>query len=250
LTRSTIRIDLPRVRGRVFCTYTAGMCGRYTLRRPGLLKKLVYQSDFEAFSETRIQPRFNIAPSQPVPVVRLTADGKRVIDAVRWGLIPSWSKDKPKLQPINARAETVASSGMFRQAFARRRCLVPADGFYEWQRAGQAKQPMYVHRRDDAPFAFAGLWERWKPDPDAEPVDTCTIITTTPNALMSPIHDRMPVILSPTDYARWLDREVRGEDIAALLRPYAESDFVADRVSTRCNSPKNDDCECVAPLAE
>jgi putative SOS response-associated peptidase YedK len=226
------------------------MCGRYTIRRPGLLKKMVYQSSFDEFSEIKIEPRFNIAPSQPVPVFRNNKEGLPALRMVRWGLIPSWTTGKPKQQPINARAETVASSAMFRQAFERRRCLVPADGFYEWQRLGDKKQPMFMHRDDDVPFAFAGLWERWKPDPDAEPIDTCTILTTSPNVLMAPIHDRMPVILAPDDYSRWLDRSVPGEDVMNLLRPYAESGFVADRVSTRCNSPKNDDCECVAPLAD
>ncbi|HEX8342100.1 MAG TPA: SOS response-associated peptidase [Tepidisphaeraceae bacterium] len=230
------------------------MCGRYTIRRPGLIKKLVYQSSFEEFSQIRIEPRFNIAPSQSVPVVRLNKEAVAAVKMVRWGLIPSWTKEKPKQQPINARAETVATSGMFRQALARRRCLVPADGFYEWQKLGDpkrpTKQPMYVHRDDDDVFAFAGLWERWKPDADAEPVDTFTIITTAPNALMSPIHDRMPVILSSADYNRWLSRDVPGEDVLDLLRPHAVDGFVADKVSTRCNSPRNDDCDCVAPLAE
>jgi putative SOS response-associated peptidase YedK len=226
------------------------MCGRYTVRRVDLLASQ-FAADasplFETFDE---RPHFNLAPSQHVPVVRLSASGKRTLSAVRWGLIPSWTKGKPKQQPINARSETVATSGMFRQAFARRRCLVPADGFYEWRRVGEKKQPMFMRRSDDALFAFAGIWERWTPDEEAEPVDTVAILTTSPNDLMKPIHDRMPVILPVAEYDRWLDRDVPGDDVAGLLRPYAEVDLTAARVSSRCNSPANDDCDCVAPLAE
>jgi putative SOS response-associated peptidase YedK len=226
------------------------MCGRYTLRRPDLLAAAFDATPSFPFEEFSERPRYNVAPSQDVAIVRINSNGDRVLGLVRWGLIPSWTKGKPKQQPINARAETVASSGMFRQAFERRRCLVPADGFYEWQRLGEQKQPMFVRRHDDGPFAFAGLWERWRPDEEAEPVDTMTIVTTSPNALMAPIHDRMPVILAQRDYARWLDRQVPGEEVAGLLRPYAEQDMAAVAVSTRVNSPRNDDCDCVAPLAD
>ena len=228
------------------------MCGRYTLRRIDLIRGGFDASLLPSFEEFTERPRFNIAPSQAIPVVRLDASGKRVLGTVRWGLIPSWTKGKPKNQPINARAETLATSGMFRQAFERRRCLVPADGFYEWRKLADSKtkQPMFVHRRDDGVFAFAGLWERWRPDPDAEPVDTCTIITTTPNELMAPIHDRMPVILDPADYPRWLDRDTPAADVAGLLRPYPPDAMEARPVSTKVNSPRNDDEECVKPLAD
>jgi putative SOS response-associated peptidase YedK len=228
------------------------MCGRYTLRRIDLIRGGFDASLLPSFEEFTERPRFNIAPSQPIPVVRLDASGKRVLGTVRWGLIPSWTKGKPKNQPINARAETLATSGMFRQAFERRRCLVPADGFYEWRKLpdGKTKQPMFVHRRDDGVFAFAGLWERWRPEEGAEPVDTCTIITTTPNELMAPIHDRMPVIVDPADYDRWLDRETLAADVAGLLRPYAAHYMEARPVSTKVNSPRNDDEDCVEPLAD
>jgi len=225
------------------------MCGRYTLRRPDLLAAAFDATPTLPFEEFTERPRFNVAPSQDVAIVRINSSGDRVLGLVRWGLIPSWTKGKPKQQPINARAETVASSGMFRQAFERRRCLVPADGFYEWQVIDGRKQPMFVRRHDDAPFAFAGLWERWTPEEGAEPVDSMTIVTTAPNALMAPIHDRMPVILAQPDYARWMDREVPGAEVASLLRPYAEQDMAAVPVSTHVNSPRNDDCDCVAPLA-
>ncbi len=204
----------------------------------------------EEFSEIRIVPRFNIAPSQHVPVIRINAAGHPQLDLVRWGLIPHFTKGKPKVQPINARAETIATSGMFRQAFEKRRCLVPANGFYEWQMTDDGKRPMNIHRKDDGLFAFAGLWERWRAEPDSEPVDTFTIITTAPNEMMSPIHNRMPVILAERDYARWLDREVSGKAAAEVLRPYDGDDYVAEPISTRINSPRNDDCGCIAPLAE
>lgn len=230
------------------------MCGRYTLRKSDRIRtafQVGVAEQFEEFSKLKIVPRFNIAPSQDAPVIRINAAGERSLQLVRWGLIPSWVKGKPGQQPINARAETIATSGMFRQAFERRRCLVPADGFYEWQKLdAKTKQPMFVRRRDDEPFAFAGLWERWRPDADAEPVDTFAIITTTPNALMSPIHNRMPVVLAERDHARWLDRENPGPAVADVLKPYADEDFTATSVSTRVNSPKNDDCDCIAPLAD
>ncbi len=222
------------------------MCGRYTLKTPfrviyEALNSLIPTFDFA-------KPRFNIAPSQSAPVVRLNATGDRVMDLVRWGLIPSWTKGKPKMQPINARAETVATSGMFRQAMERRRCLVPADGFYEWKVHGKAKQPMYIRVGGGDVFAFAGLWERWAPADSDEPIDTYTIITTTPNAVMKEIHDRMPVILQPADYERWLDRATPGDGVADLLRPRNPEDMDAYPVSTLVNSPRNDVEACTQPL--
>ena len=227
------------------------MCGRYTIRSP--LATVV--EDFGALASKLFldgwNPRYNVAPSQDVPIVRLNAEGERVLSAVRWGLIPSWTKGKPGAQPINARAETVASSGMFRQAFERRRCLIPADGFYEWKKLdAKTKQPMLIHRRDDHLFAFAGLWERWRPSEDAEPIDTCTIITTTPNTLAGTIHNRMPVILDESDFARWLDRETKAADVADLLQPAADDWLDAYPVSTRVNKPANDDPQLIEPLRD
>jgi putative SOS response-associated peptidase YedK len=226
------------------------MCGRYTLRRVDLTKAgfdALPEPGFEEFTE---RPRFNIAPSQDIAVVRLNRDGVRGIGPVRWGLIPHWAKDVPKVRPINARAETVRTSGMFKQAFARRRCIVPGDGFYEWKKVdAKTKQPMFVHFPDDRPFGFAGLWERWRPDADTEPVDTCTIVTTTPNHLMAPIHDRMPVILRPADYGRWLNPETDADEAAALMRPYPDGELEAISVEQLVNSPKNDVPECVKSMA-
>jgi putative SOS response-associated peptidase YedK len=202
---------------------------------------------FEEFTE---HPRFNVAPSQSVPVVRLDKEGRRSAGLLRWGFVPRWAREMPKVQPINAKAETVATSGMFRDAFARRRCLVAADGFYEWQKLdARTKQPMFVHFPDDQLFALAGLWERWRPAPEAEPLDTFTVITTDPNALMAPIHNRMPVIIRPEDYGRWLDLATTTSQAIGMLRAYPDGELEATPVSRTVNNPKNNVPECVEPLA-
>ncbi|MDB5295019.1 MAG: hypothetical protein JWO31_1002 [Phycisphaerales bacterium] len=225
------------------------MCGRYTLRRidAARLGVTFVEPTFDEFTD---RPRFNVAPSQAVAVVRLNRDGKPAMGAVRWGLVPHWAKEPPKVRPINARAETVGSSGMFRQAFARRRCLVLADGFYEWRRDGTAKQPHFIRFPDDRVFAFAGVWERWREREGDDPLDTVAVVTTTPNAVMAPIHDRMPVILRPDDHAAWLDKETSSGNAAALLRPYADGELVASPVDRLVNSPKNDGPDCLRPAAK
>jgi putative SOS response-associated peptidase YedK len=161
---------------------------------------------------------------------------------------PPWADD-PKVgnRMINARSETVATSGAFRSAFRRRRCLVVSDGFYEWQRQEKRKQPFYIHMRDDSPFAFAGLWEVWE-GKDGTVLETCTVLTTEPNELMRPIHNRMPVILDRESYDLWLDPEMREPDpLKALLRPYPEDKMAAYPVSLLVNSPANDVPECLEP---
>ena len=219
------------------------MCGRYVLRRIDALRRAVKHIEpaFEEFSETK--PHYNIAPSQYIPIIR-DDHGKESLTVMKWGLIPGWTKEaKPKLAPINAKAETVATSGMFRQAFAKRRCLVPADGFYEWRGAKPPKQPYFIHMKDDSPFAFAGLWERWTPPESDQAIDTFTIITTEPNALMKEIHNRMPVILDAAEFDRWLfkgDRE--------LLRPFPAERMEAYKVSTAVNKPSHDSPDCIEPL--
>jgi len=218
------------------------MCGRYTLRRVSLARAVLEATPTFPFEEFSEQVRYNVAPSQLVPVARMDEQGKRVLDLARWGFIPAWAKSPPKFQPINARAETLATSGMFRTAFDRRRCLIPADGFYEWKAdAGKkSKQPYFIHFTDDRPFAFAGLWERWKADEKAEPVETCTIVTTTPNHFMEPIHNRMPAIIQPADFERWLDPKVSGTAVRDLLAPIEADDLEAYPVETRVNRPTND----------
>lgn len=218
------------------------MCGRYELHTHPAAIALA----FGLAHAPEIRARYNIAPTQQVPIIRLV-DGERQLSQVRWGFVPFWAKD-PKIgsNMINARADTVAKAPAFRVAFKRDRCLIPASGFYEWQKRGELpKQPMHIGMKDGAPFAFAGLWSTWGPK-DGEQLQTCTIITTEPNELAAPIHNRMPVILAAHDYARWLDTEL--PDAEAMLRPYPADEMRVFAVSTRVNSPKNDDPDVIEPL--
>lgn len=222
------------------------MCGRFTLTvDPAQLATAFAAS---APPEAPLPPRYNIAPSQPVAVVANHAH--RVIEFFEWGLIPSWAKD-PRIgqKMINARAETVAEKPSFRTALKKRRCLILADGFYEWQRLEKAAQPMYIQMRDGAPFALAGLWETWA-DPELKaPRYTCTIITTTPNPLMAPIHNRMPVILPPTAYDTWLTPgDLPAAEAQALLQPYDAALMRAYPVSQLVNNPRTDRPECVRAI--
>ena len=219
------------------------MCGRYTLSTP----PNVLAERFGVDVRQNLPPRYNIAPTQGASVVRATDRG-RELALLRWGLIPSWAKD-PAIgnRMINARAEGVAEKPAFRRAFAKQRALVPADGFYEWQKQNSRKQPYHIRRRDGEPFAFAGLWERWHDRALDQVHETFTIITTDASDLLAPIHNRMPVILSPADYDRWLDPEKPGTP--DLLTPYQGDELEAFPVSTRVNSPAHDDARCVEPQA-
>jgi len=222
------------------------MCGRYSITTP----PDAVRAHFGYGEQPNFPPRYNIAPTQPIPIVRLE-DGARHFALVRWGLIPSWVKDLKKLPMlINARAETAASKPSFRSAMRRRRCLIPADGFYEWQKRGKgAKQPYCIRQRGGGMFAFAGLWETWT-GPEGEEIESAAIVTTDANQLLAPIHDRMPVILDPGDYAAWLDNEGTGPDeVQALLRPAPEEWLEAYPISTRVNRVANDDAS-VQELAE
>lgn len=218
------------------------MCGRFILNSP----IVELQAEFE-FSETpNLRPRWNVAPTQTVPIVRRRQDGEgRELAMVRWGLVPFWAKDlKIGSTMINARAEGIATKPGFRAAFKSRRCLVPADGFYEWQKVdGGAKQPMLIRLRSRQPFGFAGLWETWK-GPEG-PVETCTIATTEPNEIMAPIHNRMPVILDPADFNVWLDPANAGG--IDLLRPCPDQWLETLPVSTRVNNVRNDDATLIEP---
>ena len=201
---------------------------------------------FELLRTPEVQPRYNIAPSQPVLAIR-ERDGARELAILQWGLIPAWSK-LPKSGPINARAETVATKPTFRNAFRRRRCLVPADGFYEWKKLGpRTKQPYFIHRPDNKPFAFAGLWEEWR-GPDGSSIESCTVITTDTNRKLAELHDRMPVVLEREDYAEWLDPA--NEDVESLQRllvPAPDDFFELRPVSKTVNSPKNENPDCIEP---
>jgi putative SOS response-associated peptidase YedK len=222
------------------------MCGRFTLFEADK----VLSKEFGVSGIPPLSPRYNIAPSQAVAAVRAAfAGADREIALLRWGLIPSWSKD-PAIgsRLINARAETAGEKPSFRNAFRQRRCLIPSSGFYEWQRQERGKQPCFVRMRDGRPFAFAGLWDRWE-SPDMVVIETCTILTTAANAVLAPIHDRMPVILPPAEYARWLDPALRDPDsLSSLLVPFPPDEMMAFPVSPRVNVPTVDDERCISPL--
>lgn len=220
------------------------MCGRYTLKTPS--RRIAEAFDLPEIPDR--EPRFNIAPTQLVLIVR-NEEGERVARMVRWGLIPFWAKD-PSIgnKLINARSETVAEKPAFRHAFQKRRCLVIADGFYEWEKVGKIKQPWYYQVGDGGPFAFAGLWERW--DKGEEPLESCTILTTLANLPLARVYERMPVILPPEVYDIWLGEDTSARQLQRLLTAYSDSDITEDRVSSRVNSPKNDDAELIRPLPE
>jgi len=223
------------------------MCGRFTVNCSP-----VDVGSLFGVSET-LHPAatsFNVAPGQEVPVVWDDGAGRK-LDRFKWGLIPSWAKD-PAIgnRLINARAETVAEKPAFRQAFLKRRCLILADGFYEWKTEGGRKAPYRVTIEGQPVFAFAGLWEAWTPE-GGETVKTCAIVTTEANDFMRAIHARMPVILAPVDYAVWLDPKNRdAAALLALLKPYPSERMRASAVSTRVNSPRNNDPACILPLSD
>jgi len=234
------------------------MCGRYTLREK--LNRVLAEWGYVQTEE--YASRYNIAPTQQIPIVVAAGSGAAggsgdgetgggVGRLVKWGLVPSWAAE-PKIGSslINARAETVAEKPAFRSAFKRGRCLVVADGFIEWKKVDDVKQPYFIRMKDDRPFTFAGLTERWAKGPAGElPLETATIITTEANRLMSSIHDRMPVILPEEARAIWLDPEFRGkEPLLSLLRPYPDEELIATPVSRLVNSPKTDDPRCLNPL--
>jgi len=222
------------------------MCGRYRLSR----RKQLVEEYFDTVSgEEEWSPRYNVAPTQPVPVIRQhPKETRRELSLVRWGLVPSWADSSGAARMINARSETAATKPAFRDALKSRRCLVPADGFYEWQRTGKIKQPYCFEVDDGELFAFAGKWDRWK-DASGNAVETCSILTTTPNALTASVHDRMPVILDPDTYDLWLDPRMKDVSVASeLLKPYDARLMRCYPVSTRINQVANDDEECSAPV--
>ncbi|WP_119462925.1 SOS response-associated peptidase [Rhodospirillaceae bacterium SYSU D60014] len=226
------------------------MCGRYTHALTWReIVRLYRITEPPAERAPNLEPRYNMAPTQQAPVVRYNPEtGGRSLDLLRWGLVPHWAKDMTignKL--INARADGIDTKPSFRSAFAKRRCLVLASGFYEWKKEGANKQP-YAITLMDGSMCFAGLWENWK-TPEGDWLRTFTIITTEANDLVAPIHNRMPVILDPADHAVWLgEQPAEAEELKALLRPYPAEKMTAYPVSSRVNSPKNDDPQVALPL--
>lgn len=221
------------------------MCGRFTLRVPAN----VLVDEFGLAAAPALTPRYNIAPTQNTPVIRAdAATGQRRCDLMRWGLVPSWADD-PAIgnRMINARSETVAVKPAYRSAFQKRRCLVPADGYYEWRVMDGGKQPYLFHREDDRPFVFAGLWESWQA-PDGSPLETFVIITTDANEQTLPYHDRMPVVLHGLALDLWLQPQAQRDQLLDLLRPRPLEQLVIDPVSKLVNNPRHDRPECVERL--
>ncbi len=221
------------------------MCGRFSLASDS--RSLEIRFSFRGV-EPPVAPRYNIAPTQPVLTINREGLENRA-QYMRWGLIPSWAKDQSiGSRMINARAETLSEKPSFRDAFRKRRCLVVADGFYEWQKVAGRKRPMRIVLQTGEPFAFAGLWESWR-DPEGTTVRSCTIITTGPNSRIEPIHNRMPVILSRDDEARWLDPEMDDPpSLLQMLAPYPQGAMDAYEISTLVNSPANDVPDCIERL--
>ncbi len=229
------------------------MCGRYTLRTSPQQMLLHFRLDAPAQAGggpsplAALQPRYNIAPTQQVVVVREVAGGKRELVEMRWGLVRPPDPWPPVGVPLfNARSETAAEKPAFREAIRARRCLVPADGFYEWKAAGRGRQPFYIHRPDDALLALAGLWEE-RLDPRGQPLASCTILTTGANELLRPLHDRMPVIIAPEDYDTWLDpANSDPESMQGMFVSAPSAELVITSVSPRVNRVANDDPQCLA----
>jgi putative SOS response-associated peptidase YedK len=230
------------------------MCGRYTLRTSPQQMLLQFRLDTPVQADggpsplAALRPRYNIAPTQQVVVVREVADGKRELVEMRWGLVRPADSWPPVGAPLfNARSETAAEKPAFREAIRARRCLVPADGFYEWKAADRGRQPFYIHRPDEALLAFAGLWEE-RLDPQGRPLTSCTILTTDANALLRPLHDRMPVLVGPADYDAWLDpANTDPESIRPLFGSAPAAELVVTPVSPRVNAVANDDPQCLGP---
>ncbi len=228
------------------------MCGRYTLAAD--TDELIEVFDPAHVAFDRWEPRYNLAPTQDAPVVILGNENERRLGLMRWGLVPAWADDLSiGNRLINARSETAASKPAFRDAFAERRCLVPADGFYEWRRlddaSGSRKIPYWIHQPDRRPFAFAGLWERWRPRQGGDPVVTFTLLTTRPSRWMSRLHDRMPVILPDDEACRsWLRPDAGLEELGDLLRPAPEDLLEAWPVATTVNRPANEGPELIEPV--
>jgi len=227
------------------------MCGRYRLSR----RKQVVEEYFESASEAALEPddwspRYNIAPTQPVATVR-QAGASRVLSLMRWGLVPSWASDiSMGHRLINGRSETVLQKPAFRESFLARRCLIPADGFYEWRKAGKQSQPFHFGMRDDSLFAFAGVWDRWKP-PAGPVLESCSILTTSPNQLLEDVHERMPVILPQRHYQAWLTAPAaEAERLAELLVPFEARMMRRYAVSALVNKPQNEGPECALELPE
>jgi putative SOS response-associated peptidase YedK len=223
------------------------MCGRYALYGPTSRLHEQFDASIDELPEG-FGPRYNAAPLQMLPVVRQRPNGERVVHLLRWGLVPSWSKDDSiAAKLINARAESLAEKPSFRAAYKARRCIIPACGFFEWKATEHGKQPYYIHPADGGLFGFAGLWERWSP-PDGSAIDTFSVITTAANDAIRPLHDRMPVILAPQDYSIWLSRATEPEHLRALIGTLPVTPVSLFPVLKGVGNVKNDSPDLIAPV--
>jgi len=233
------------------CDHPA-MCGRMTQQTsPSEIARIFEAELREPETLAEMGPRYNVAPTQPIGVVVEREDG-RFVELHRWGLVPSWSTSVAQqgARLINARAETLATSRAFRESFARRRCIVPADGFYEWRREGRARHPYLIHPRDGQPLAFAGLWAPWREPSSGEWLLSAAVITTSANTTVAPLHDRMPVVLAPASWEAWLDPMIGDAPLlTSLLGPAPDDTLEVRAVSPRVNSPHNDEPELLLPYA-
>lgn len=221
------------------------MCGRYALYGPASRIRDQFTADID---ELNVPPRYNAAPLQELPIVRQRLTGERVVHLLRWGLIPSWSKDATIAHKlINARSESAPDKPSFRAAFKSRRCIVPASGFYEWKKLAGRKQPYFIHAAGDELLALAGLWERWS-NPEGDSIDTFTILTTAANEAVQALHDRMPVLLGRGDYEAWLNRETDLERVRQLLTRYPSNSIQMHPVSSRVGNVRNDDPDLVTAV--
>jgi putative SOS response-associated peptidase YedK len=224
------------------------MCGRFV--QSSAIETILNRYRLISYESLKIAPRFNIAPTQSVPVI-VREDNTTRYESMRWGLVPHWAKDDHGTKPlINARAETVSDKPSFKTPFRRHRCLIPASGFYEWKRNGTQKTPYYIQPADEQPICFAGLWDRWNKQ-DGSKLHSFSIITTTANEIVKPIHDRMPVILNESDEALWLNTEEHNpEHLQALLKPYPARSMKAHAVTPLVNNVQHDSPDCLAPGPE
>ena len=222
------------------------MCGRYLLISPVEAMRRF----FDVGGLLNLPPRYNVAPTQDAPVVRLDRDGRRELIQMRWGLAPLWAKDLSMgARCINARAESLEQKPAFREAFQRRRCLVPTDGFYEWEKKGKVRQPWRIGPAEDGLMALAGLWERWR-GPDGGIVRSYAVVTTDANDLVAPLHDRMPAVIPPEEFAEWLNPATSPGRLREMLRPYPSQRMKAHAVSRRVNDVRNDDPSCIEPVSD
>jgi putative SOS response-associated peptidase YedK len=221
------------------------MCGRYVIKTSTPEIARILGADGPLLNTP---PRYNVAPTEMVPVCRLDGDGNRELVSLKWGLIPAWSKDPGRsgYSTINARSETASEKPAFRSAFRSRRCLIPADGYYEWRKVGKVKQPSYIHHKDADVLVFAGLWERWHRD--GEIIESCSILTTPANRDVSDVHDRMPALLDQDTATAWLDAKTQAEALMTMIRPAPQGLLAHYEVATFVNCVRNQGEQCIAPL--